>query len=60
MDRGSEFLAWIATHDIDGADWQPFVDDLPLSRLYLVAEVARAIAGRWTEFAEALEHRARR
>jgi hypothetical protein len=59
-DDGRSLVAWLAERTLERSEWEGFVDQVPLSRLYVVAEVARTRAGCWIEFAEALESRARR
>jgi ParB-like chromosome segregation protein Spo0J len=55
---GQRFAAWL-NHTGVGDDWQRHVDTIPLSRVYEVADEARRRARAWTEFAEAVEGRAR-
>jgi ParB-like chromosome segregation protein Spo0J len=59
MDGGESFVAWMEAHDIDD-EWSRFVQAVPASRLYLVADQARAYADAWRAFADALEARANR
>jgi hypothetical protein len=56
---GRAFVAWVTARTVKQSDWEPFVEVVPLSRLYEVAEMARAQASCWVEFAEALEAKAR-
>jgi ParB-like chromosome segregation protein Spo0J len=55
---GQRFVAWLNRTGL-GDDWQRHVDTIPLSRVYEVADEARRRARAWTEFAEAVEGRAR-
>lgn len=52
------FAAWF---DRAGSslDWRAYVDAVPLSRAYEVADQARAYAVAWKDFAEAVERRTR-
>ena len=56
---GSDFAAWFEQRRIDEADWQTFVHDLPISRVYEVADACRRYSAAWRAFAIALEDRAR-
>jgi ParB-like chromosome segregation protein Spo0J len=55
---GSEFVAWFDVGS-RAAEWQSFVEAVPLSRAYEVADQARIYADAWRSFAEALERRTR-
>ena len=55
---GSEFAAWFDVGS-RAAEWQKFVDAVPLSRAYEIADQARAYAEAWRCFAESLERRTR-
>lgn len=59
IDGGQIFLDWMSERAIDPAEWSSFIDVIPISRVYVVARVARQCAGAWAEFADALEKRAR-
>jgi hypothetical protein len=56
--EGLEFADWFDRLSITD-DWLNFVDVIPLSRIYEVADVARRRAQSWTSFADALEGRVR-
>jgi hypothetical protein len=55
----AEFAEWFAASNI-GDDFGPFVEAVPVSRVYEVADEARRRARRWAEFAAAVEGRVRR
>jgi ParB-like chromosome segregation protein Spo0J len=55
---GAAFVSWLEARVIEKREWEEFVELLPLSRVYLVSDVARSCATAWMEFAEALEERA--
>jgi hypothetical protein len=55
---GSEFAAWFDVGS-RAAEWKSFVEAVPLSRAYEIADQARAYAEAWRRFAEALERRTR-
>ncbi len=55
----SEFAAWFEQRSIEDVDWQRFVRDLPISRVYEVADACRRHSASWRAFAIALEDRAR-
>jgi ParB-like chromosome segregation protein Spo0J len=54
-----DFATWFEQHRIDEADWQRFVNGLPISRVYEVADACRRFSAAWRAFAIALEDRAR-
>jgi hypothetical protein len=54
------FAAWFDHHFIRAEHWEPFVNDLPLSRLYEIIEEARTRAAAWSQLADYLEERVRR
>jgi hypothetical protein len=54
-----EFPVWFAARGIEDADWQRYVDAIPISRVYEVADVCRRRSESWRAFAMALEDRAR-
>lgn len=56
---GPDFAAWFEQRRIDEVDWQLFVHDLPISRVYEVADACRRYSAAWRAFAIALEDRAR-
>lgn len=55
----TDFATWFEQRRIEDADWQPFVADLPISRVYEVADACRRFSASWRAFAIALEDRAR-
>jgi hypothetical protein len=55
-----DFTGWLAGHVVEDSDWEQFVPAVPLSRIYLVADRARACAVSWRAFADALEGRLKR
>jgi ParB-like chromosome segregation protein Spo0J len=56
----AEFAEWFDTHSLAGdADWKPFVEAIPVSRVYEVADAARHCADTWRRFASAVESRVR-
>jgi ParB-like chromosome segregation protein Spo0J len=60
MDDGESFVSWLEAHLIEPDEWLRFVDAVPASRIYLVADQARAAATAWRAFADALEARTAR
>jgi transposase len=57
----SEFVDWFERHRLRAdTDWERWVDGVPLSRVYEVADVARECGESWLRFASALELRVRR
>lgn len=54
-----DFATWFEQRRIEDSDWQPFVQDLPISRVYEVADACRRFSASWRAFAIALEDRAR-
>lgn len=54
-----DFATWFEQRHIEAADWQGFVQDLPISRVYEVADACRRFSVSWRDFAIALEDRAR-
>jgi hypothetical protein len=54
----AEFGAWF-DQGAASVDWPGFVEVVPLSRVYEIADQARAYADAWRNFAEALERRTR-
>lgn len=54
-----DFAAWFEQRSIEDTDWQRFVNDLPISRVYEVADACRRHSASWRAFAIALEDRAR-
>ncbi len=55
---GSDFARWFADSHI-GEEWQRYVRNIPLGRVYEVVDEARRRASAWTAFARILESRAR-
>jgi hypothetical protein len=51
------FMAWFKQTSVDDADCWRHVGDVPLSRVYIVADEARRRANSWSTFAAALEDR---
>jgi ParB-like chromosome segregation protein Spo0J len=54
-----EFADWFVARDLGDSDWQPYVDAIPISRVYEVADACRRRSESWRAFASALEDRAR-
>ena len=54
-DEGERLVEWLAAKALRRDEWAPFVESVPLSRLYVVADAARAYAAAWAEFAASLE-----
>lgn len=54
-----EFAGWFAARDLEDTGWQPYVDAIPISRVYEVADECRRRSESWRAFATALEDRAR-
>jgi hypothetical protein len=57
--RLPDFSAWFAARSVD-AEWRTHAGAVPLSRVYEVADQARARARAWQAFAQMLERRAMR
>lgn len=57
---GAEFASWFAANGVDDRDVRSFVDAVPISRVYEVADEARRRAEVWRAFATDLEDRVRR
>jgi ParB-like chromosome segregation protein Spo0J len=55
-DQG-DFTSWMAAHVVEDGDWRSFVGAIPVSRVYVVADSARACAASWRAFADELESR---
>lgn len=55
-----EFTSWFAARAIEEADWRRFIDSIPISRVYEVADACRRRSESWRAFATALEDRARK
>jgi ParB-like chromosome segregation protein Spo0J len=58
-ETGRAFARWFDSHQVQGDDWAPYVDQLPLSRLIAVSTAARACADVWQHLADAVERRLR-
>jgi len=56
---GMDFANWFEDHVVNRAEWERFVESIPKSRVYVVADLARGAAAAWTAFADALERRMR-
>jgi ParB-like chromosome segregation protein Spo0J len=54
-----EFGQWFETRHVEDKDWKEFVDTVPISRVYEIADMARQRSESWRAFASALEDRAR-
>jgi ParB-like chromosome segregation protein Spo0J len=54
----AEFAAWFDA-GATSVEWRRFVQSVPLSRVYEIADQARAHADAWRSFAETLDRRAR-
>jgi ParB-like chromosome segregation protein Spo0J len=52
----NQFLSWFEKTTV-AEEWQSFVNDIPLSRAYEVADEARRRASTWQSFASTLESR---
>ena len=55
----ADITTWFEQHCIVGEDWRTFVNAIPISRVYEVADQCRHQSDSWREFALALEDRAR-
>lgn len=55
----SKFAEWFEGHHVDDTAWTAFVDEIPISRVYEIADSARECSKSWQAFASALEDRAR-
>jgi hypothetical protein len=58
-EEGRRFTEWLMHHAVTRADWQDFVEAVPVSRAYVIADLARTVADSWAEFAKEMERRAR-
>jgi ParB-like chromosome segregation protein Spo0J len=54
-----DFATWFDQRHLDDRDWGRFVDRIPISRVYEVADACRSRGDSWRAFAAALEDRAR-
>lgn len=57
--QGRAFATWLDGHDIRDEDWHPYLDVMPVNRLYLLAAETLRRAECWRRLAEALEQRVR-
>jgi hypothetical protein len=57
---GQRFVDWLNTTSVEQGDLWRYVDSVPLSRVYVIADEARRRAEFWTRFAMAVEGRVRR
>jgi hypothetical protein len=53
------FARWFDSHRVGRDDWQPYIQHLPLNRLYQIIAEARKRARVWDELCEQLEERVR-
>lgn len=58
-EEGRALLDWLEARVIGASTRRVHVDAVPLSRCYVLADIARRIAANWSAFAEDLERRAR-
>jgi hypothetical protein len=56
--EGETFVAWFDSTNV--ADHPSRIDEVPLSRIYEIADEARRRAAFWSAFADSVEGRARR
>jgi hypothetical protein len=56
--EAAEFAAWFDQGQAS-VDWRRYVEVVPLSRVYEIADQSRAYADAWKAFAEAVERRSR-
>jgi hypothetical protein len=59
LNKSHQYAEWIQRFQIANEDWVSFVADIPLGRVYEIADAARRIGSSWDQFAGALERRAR-
>jgi hypothetical protein len=57
LDCGGGFIAWFEGTSVEEAECWRYLREVPLSRVYLVADEARRRATAWSTFAAALEDR---
>jgi hypothetical protein len=57
---GRQFVDWLNATSVESGDLWRYVDAVPLSRIYVIADEARRRAEFWTRFAMAVEGRVRR
>jgi hypothetical protein len=58
-EEGRQFLMWLEKKLVDEVSLEPFVNCVPLGRVYVVADIARSCEAAWAVFAGQLEERAR-
>jgi hypothetical protein len=58
-ESSSDFTNWLEATTIQDGDWSYSIDEIPMGRLYEVADEASRRAESWRRFAAALESRAR-
>ena len=58
-DGGEQFVGWFDTASVEPQDLYRYVEAVPLSRVYEIADEARRRADFWTRFAVALESKVR-
>ena len=56
--EGTQFASWFDATKVDG-DYLKYVPEVPLSRVYEIADEAHRRSAAWTEIAKALEARTR-
>ena len=57
---GQRFVDWLNSTSVEPGDLWRYVESVPLSRVYVIADEARRRAEFWTRFAMAVEGRVRR
>jgi ParB-like chromosome segregation protein Spo0J len=58
-ESGQRFIEWFNTRRVDDdAEWLPFIDAVPLSRVYEIADAAYRCGDLWHRFAAAVSARA--
>lgn len=55
--EGRTFIDWFEAHGVDEETVRRYVDAVPLSRVYVVADEARRRASMWQQFASLVERR---
>jgi ParB-like chromosome segregation protein Spo0J len=56
-ESGRAFVRWMMAHAVDVDEWEPHIDQLPVGRVYVLADVARHCANVWQALVVALEER---
>lgn len=59
-ENGQQFVDWFGTTSVEQGDLWRYVESVPLSRVYEIADESRRRAEFWTRFALAVEGRVRR